>query len=217
MESKNNFIQIPENDNKYSAIIRNKVCIPTEYGDCCFCSFNNLSDNKEHFALVFGEIMPKSIPLVRIHSECITGDLFQSRRCDCGNQLTESIKRLQKEGGILLYLRQEGRGIGLYNKLEAYELQLKGFDTYEANQKLHFEDDLRSYVDAAQMLHALNVKKIRLITNNPEKVKQIAQNQISVVERVGTESYLKPENYKYLEAKVKKTGHFLNNFIEARS
>ena len=196
-------IQLPQ------ANLRNRVCIPTEYGDCCFCSFNKLIDNKEHLALVFNNADKTEIPEVRIHSECMTGDLFQSKRCDYGDQLQEVLSRFHEHGGILLYLRQEGRGIGLYNKLDAYSLQLKGLDTYEANRCLNFLADMRSYEVAVQMLHALNVSKIRLITNNPEKVKQVEALGIDVVERIKTGSYIKPENHAYLRAKVNKTGHWL--------
>jgi len=191
------------------ASLRNRVCIPTEHGDCCFCSFNQLIDNKEHLALVFNNADKAQTPEVRIHSECMTGDLFHSRRCDCGDQLQEALSHFSEHGGILLYLRQEGRGIGLYNKLDAYSLQLQGLDTYEANQCLNFSSDMRSYEVAVQMLGALNVSKIRLRTNNPEKVKQLESLGIEIIARVETESYVKPENQAYLQAKVNKTGHWL--------
>lgn len=198
----------------FKTTLRNKVCIPTEYGDCHFCSFEGLSDSGEHFALWF-EGESGRTPIVRIHSECITGDLFHSKRCDCGDQLQESLQRLRQEGGILIYLRQEGRGIGLYNKLDAYSLQLQGLDTYEANQSLNFSADLRSYQVAAQMLQALSVSKVRLLTNNPDKVKQLSEFGIQVEERISTGTYIKPENRAYLMAKVAKTDHRLKDLQRA--
>lgn len=192
-----------------AASLRNSVCVPTDFGECCFCTFNNLIDQNEHFALLFHLEKINVAPLVRIHSECITGDLFHSKRCDCGDQLQESLRRLNKEGGVLLYLRQEGRGIGLYNKLDAYSLQLQGLDTYEANHHLNFSDDHRSYDVAAQMLTALGINRIRIITNNPKKIEELTVNGIEVLERIGTECYLKPENKAYITAKKQKTGHYL--------
>ncbi|MEC8624569.1 MAG: GTP cyclohydrolase II [Bdellovibrionota bacterium] len=189
--------------------IRNKSKIPTENGDSYFYSFRGLSDGKEHLAIEYGEI-GNSVPLVRLHSECMTGDVFGSNKCDCGEQLNESIKIFSKEGGLLLYLRQEGRGIGLYNKLDAYFLQEKGFDTVEANQLLEFEDDLRDYKAAAQMLQAMGVTQIKLVTNNPEKVAQLESYGITVVERIPTGLFLKKENAHYLKTKKSKSGHLLN-------
>lgn len=200
-----------------SATLRNRVCVPVDQGNACFCTFNGLLDDKEHFALVFNAADEMDVPLVRMHSECITGDLFHSKRCDCGDQLQESLSAFEEKGGVLLYLRQEGRGIGLYNKLDAYSLQLQGLDTYEANEQLHLADDLRTYDVAAQMLKAMNITRIRLMTNNPEKVKQLRVAGVEVVERIGTGSYVKPENYSYLSAKVKKTGHYLSGFQGALS
>lgn len=165
-------------------------------------SFEQLNLESEHFALIFKCADKKtSTPLVRIHSECITGDVFHSSRCDCGEQLNESIETMGEQGGILLYLRQEGRGIGLYNKLDAYQLQAEGMNTYEANNHLGFADDLRSFEDAANMLKALDVNKIRLITNNPKKIKEIQEYGIELEEVLGTKSYLKEDNKEYLNAK----------------
>lgn len=192
-----------------SVEIRNKSHIPTEHGDSVFYTFRGLSDGKEHLAIKYGEIN-NDVPLVRLHSECMTGDVFSSSKCDCGEQLKESIKIFSNDGGLLLYLRQEGRGIGLYNKLDAYFLQEKGFDTVEANQLLQFEDDLRDYEVAAQMLIALNIKKIRLVTNNPKKVEQLESFGITVQERIPTGLFLKKQNIDYLKTKKNKSGHLLN-------
>jgi len=137
-----------------------------------FFSFDGLEAPEEHVAIVIGSLEQKS-PLVRIHSECLTGDIFGSHRCDCGAQLNEALERMTEEGGVLLYLRQEGRGIGLYAKLAAYRLQDGGLDTFEANRQLSFPDDGRDFTAAAQMLTALGVKRCRLMTNNPEKVEAL--------------------------------------------
>ena len=196
-------------EKKSRASVRQKVEIPLGDKTATFCSFNDLADDKEHIALVFkgSNPSPSSIPLVRMHSECLTGDVFCSSRCDCGNQLNEAIDKLSIEGGILLYLRQEGRGIGLYNKLDAYALQLKGLDTYEANKALGFTDDLRNYKVAAQMLMALDVRAIRLLSNNPNKRKQLEDHGIHISSMRSTGVFVKEENKGYLKAKVDKTGH----------
>ncbi|MDC0612356.1 GTP cyclohydrolase II, partial [Vibrio sp.] len=144
----------------------------------------------------------QSVPLVRMHSECLTGDVFHSSRCDCGEQLEETINKMGKEGGIILYLRQEGRGIGLYNKIDAYKLQSEGLDTYEANNRLGFADDLRDFYEAAQMLDALGINHIRLITNNPKKVKELKEFGIEIDEVVNTAAHIKHGNENYLKAKV---------------
>lgn len=162
-------------------------------------TFAALSDGREHVACVFGE--PGSAPLVRMHSECLTGDVFGSSRCDCGPQLDEAVDRLGR-GGVLLYLRQEGRGIGLYNKLDAYLLQDAGADTFEANRLLGRGEDERDYGVAAEMLGALGVRRIRLLTNNPDKVLQLRRCGVEVesVERTGL--HLTHDNGSYLQAKI---------------
>jgi GTP cyclohydrolase II len=185
--------------------VRGKVKIPVEGGEATFVSFRGLPDQKEHIALVFGEVGP--LPLVRIHSECLTGDVFLSGKCDCGEQLREATREMQNTGGILLYLRQEGRGIGLYNKLDAYQLQAKGHDTYEANRMLGFKEDHRNYQSAALMLEALGSRRIRLLSNNPDKKKQLEAYGISVSEAVSTGAYVKDSNASYLAAKVTQTQH----------
>lgn len=166
-------------------------------------SFEGLETEKEHVAIVFNQAdKTQKTPLVRIHSECLTGDVFHSSRCDCGEQLEESINKMAISGGIILYLRQEGRGIGLYNKLDAYELQSKGMNTYEANNHLGFGDDLRDFKEAAQMLGALNITTIKLVTNNPKKIKDIQDYGITLDEVVHTHAHIKKGNENYLQSKV---------------
>ncbi|RQW63470.1 GTP cyclohydrolase II [Vibrio viridaestus] len=171
--------------------------------DAEILSFQGLKTDKEHVAIIFKSAdKTQSVPLVRMHSECLTGDVFHSSRCDCGEQLEETINKMGKEGGIILYLRQEGRGIGLYNKIDAYKLQSEGLDTYEANNRLGFADDLRDFYEAAQMLDALGINHIRLITNNPKKVKELKEFGIEIDEVVNTAAHIKHGNENYLKAKV---------------
>lgn len=172
-------------------------------------SFNGLSDNEEHIALIFKGADKQVSPLVRMHSECLTGDVFNSSRCDCGDQLNETINQMSLNGGVLLYLRQEGRGIGLYNKLDAYELQSQGMNTYEANKHLGFAEDERDFTSAEEMLVALGVSHLRLITNNPKKIKSLQLSSIEVDEIVNTGVYEKPDNKAYLSAKKSQGGHAL--------
>ena len=190
-----------------TASVRQSVRVPIENLEADFITFKGLVDGQEHIALGLGNWKYTDKPLVRIHSECLTGDVFGSGKCDCGEQLKESIQEIHKKGGLVLYLRQEGRGIGLYNKLDAYALQAKGLDTYEANQKLGLKDDLRDYTVAAQMLRALGISKVKLLSNNPDKVGQLRKHGINVVEEISTGVFVKPSNRKYLEAKVLKTHH----------
>lgn len=173
-----------------------------------FITFSGLTDNKEHFAIRLGQPSSSRV-LVRVHSECITGDLFGSARCDCGAQLTEAIERLTREGGYLLYLRQEGRGIGLYKKLDAYLLQDQGLDTFEANLALRLPEDARSYRAAAEMLHALSLSSVRLLTNNRDKTQSLLNEGVDVCEQVATGVHSTPQNLRYLQAKVSKHGHTL--------
>ena len=174
-----------------------------------FVTFDNLRDGREHFALQFGRPAGDA-PFVRLHSECITGDVFGSTRCDCGPQLREAMRRLHDEGGYLLYLRQEGRGIGLFAKLDAYRLQEQGLDTYEANRRLGFRDDLRDYEVAADILRALEIDRITLLSNNPEKRRQLESGGIAVDGQVPTGIFAGPDNRRYLEAKVRHTGHLID-------
>lgn len=172
-------------------------------------SFNGLSDGKEHVALRFGN-KNADAPLVRVHSECLTGDAFGSARCDCGPQLDEALRRLDEEGGYLLYLRQEGRGIGLYAKLDAYRLQEQGYDTYAANRALGHGDDERDYTVAAEMLRAMDVSRITLLTNNPDKKAQLEALGIDVMDVRPTGVYQGNHNQRYLEAKVRHTRHTID-------
>lgn len=193
--------------------VKRRVVIPVRAGDVMaeFISFNGDESGKEHIAISFeGISTPKNdVPLVRLHSECLTGDVFGSGRCDCGEQLDEAIDRINEEGGYILYLRQEGRGIGLYAKLEAYALQDQGYDTYEANEMLHLPDDGRDFSIAARMLQALNVNKVRLLTNNPDKAEQLTLNHIEVSELVPTAVHVNQHNRQYLEAKARRKQHTL--------
>ncbi|BAW03963.1 GTP cyclohydrolase II [Nocardia seriolae] len=168
-------------------------------------TFDGLADGREHVALVLGE--PGATPLVRLHSECLTGDVFGSARCDCGPQLREAVERIAGVGGILLYLRQEGRDIGLYNKLDAYALQDAGLDTYQANTELGFDEDARDYSAAAQMLTALGVGEFDLLTNNPDKVRQLRALGMTVRDTLPTGVHANPANLRYLRAKADHTGH----------
>ncbi len=172
-----------------------------------FFSFHNLEDKKEHIAVGLGDWQTCQTPLVRIHSECMTGDVFGSSKCDCGNQLQEAIEEISKEGGFILYLRQEGRGIGLYNKIDAYCLQNQGMDTFEANKNLGFPDDMRSFKVAAEMILALGHNKVKLMSNNPIKRKQLTENGVQVVEAIKTSVFCNPYNYDYLQAKINTTQH----------
>jgi len=185
-----------------------EVNLPTDYGQFKLFLYESLVDNSQHLALVKGEIGPDPV-LVRVHSECLTGDIFSSRRCDCGRQLQESIKMISSCGGILLYMRQEGRGIGLKAKIEAYSLQEQGLDTVEANHALGFSSDLRDYGVGAQILVNLGVKKIRLLTNNPKKIVGLQGYGLEIVERLPIKSMSHTENETYLKTKKEKLDHIL--------
>ncbi|SEG34750.1 GTP cyclohydrolase II [Actinacidiphila yanglinensis] len=197
-----------------AAGVRTKVRVPLRFSDgwgttADVYTFTGLVDGKEHLALGLGDYCNAGVPMVRPHSECMTGDVFGSERCDCGPQLRESVERIAATGGYLLYLRQEGRGIGLYAKLDAYALQDDGLDTYEANLALGRGEDERDYTAAAQMLAALDVGSVRLLSNNPDKERQLGALGVEVVERVPTAAHVSASNVRYLRAKVEHTGHTL--------
>jgi len=185
--------------------------LPTRSGRFRIVAFWNNRDAKEHVALVHGDVVGASSVPVRLHSECLTGDVMGSLRCDCRDQLVEGLAALRRhERGVLLYLRQEGRGIGLVNKIRAYALQEQGLDTVEANLALGFRDDERDYAVAAHMLHSLEVRSVRLITNNPDKVRQLTQHRIPVVDRIPHVIAPNEFNRFYLETKAQRSGHYLD-------
>jgi 3,4-dihydroxy 2-butanone 4-phosphate synthase/GTP cyclohydrolase II len=187
-----------------------ETVLPTPFGEWKAMAFVNDIDDYEHLALVKGEIDPEKDVMVRVHSGCLTGDVFASYRCDCGEQLETAMSMIQKEGlGVILYLQQEGRGIGLANKLKAYALQDQGFDTVEANEELGFAADLRDYGVGAQILVAIGVKKMRLLTNNPKKIIGLEGYGLQVTGRVPIECVPRPENIRYLSTKCHKLGHLL--------
>ncbi|MNW54316.1 Riboflavin biosynthesis protein RibBA [compost metagenome] len=187
-----------------------EVRMPTDYGEFRAIAYTNDVDTKEHVALVKGDIDGEEPVLVRVHSECLTGDVFHSHRCDCGPQFEAALRQIEEAGsGILLYMRQEGRGIGLINKLKAYKLQEQGLDTVDANLKLGFPADLRDYGIGAQILKDLGVRQIRLMTNNPKKIKGLEGYGLEVVERVPIQMKENEDNTKYLHTKQAKLGHLL--------
>jgi len=190
--------------------------LPSQYGEFKLYLYRTQTDSKDHIALVKGDISPEKPTLVRVHSECLTGDVFGSLRCDCNAQLVASMKRIEAEGrGVVLYMRQEGRGIGLLNKLKAYNLQDEGFDTVEANEELGFRADLRDYGIGAQILHDLGVGKMRLLTNNPKKIIGLTGYGLEVVERVPLEIHPNRHNERYLTTKRDKLGHLI--LIDAKN
>ena len=206
------------------ATIRTQLVVPLEFADgfatrARVFSFRRLVDGQEHLALGLGDRVGARVsrddrpPLVRLHSECLTGDVFGSQRCDCGPQLRESVERITEAGGYLLYLRQEGRGIGLYRKLDAYLLQDDGLDTYEANLALGCEADARDYSAAAQMLRALGESRVALLSNNPDKAAQLDRLGVTVADRVPTGVHLSPSNARYLAAKASVGDHSLDGVL----
>jgi len=203
-----------------AATVRTHLAVPLRFADgyattARVFTFDGLADGREHLALGLGDraaaFTPNgrrhAPPLVRPHSECLTGDVFGSERCDCGAQMSHAVKRIAGVGGFLLYLRQEGRGIGLYAKLDAYALQDAGMDTYEANRALGYGDDERDYTVAAQMLHALGLSRVAVLTNNSDKVAQLSRLGVTVTEQVPTGVHLSEANARYLEAKARHGKH----------
>jgi len=186
--------------------------LPTRFGAFDVVAFSNNRDRHEHAALVRGALQGAESVLVRLHSECLTGDAFGSLKCDCRDQLEHALKVIgQEEAGVVLYLRQEGRSIGLVNKIRAYALQDEGLDTVDANLALGLPDDARDYEVAAQMLQQLGVRSVRLMTNNPDKVRQLEKHGIEVVERVAHQLPANGHNVKYLQTKAARSGHLLDD------
>jgi len=204
------------------AAVRTQVVVPLRFADgyateARISTFTGLVDGREHLAIGLGnrsgapgaDADPAAVPLVRVHSECLTGDVLGSQRCDCGAQLREAVERIAEAGGYLLYLRQEGRGIGLYAKIDAYALQDSGLDTYDANLAIGHAADERDYAAAAQMLYALGSPAVRLLTNNPDKARQLTRYGVAVLERISTRVHLSPANARYLAAKARRGAHAL--------
>ncbi len=204
----------PSNDGHVCVKIKAVATLPSRFGDFEIVAFSNDQDNKEHIALVKGDVSGKVDVPMRLHSECLTGDAIGSLRCDCRDQLEESLKAIGKmKYGIVLYLRQEGRGIGLINKLKAYQLQDVGYDTVEANKILGFQDDERDYDIAAHMLQSLEIKSIKLMTNNPKKINDLKEHGVKITGRLPLEIKPNKFNKKYLETKKEKSGHLLSKEV----
>jgi 3,4-dihydroxy 2-butanone 4-phosphate synthase/GTP cyclohydrolase II len=187
-----------------------EVVLPTKFGDFKMAAFSDEIEKKEYIAVFKGDLQGKEEVLVRLHSECLTGDVFGSKRCDCGEQLQKSLESINEKGeGLLIYLRQEGRGIGIYNKLKAYNLQDQGHDTVEANHLLGFKDDLRDFAVAAQIIKDFGIKSINILTNNPKKIESLEKYGVDVKKRIDSETEPTTENKKYLETKRDKMGHYI--------
>jgi GTP cyclohydrolase II len=197
------------NQDEFQRVVSTRL--PTRYGDFQLHLYSNSSDKKEHLALVMGKHSPSEQVLVRVHSECLTGDVLGSIRCDCGEQLAQSMEMISKAGkGVLLYLRQEGRGIGLRDKLRAYNLQDEGMDTVDANLALGHQADARDYAVAALILKNLGFSRISLLTNNPNKIEELQRLGIEVVKRIPLQGEVNPENARYLLTKASRMNHLLD-------
>ncbi len=188
-----------------------KTILPTKYGEFDMYAYTSEFKDFPHIVLVSKSWDSKTEPIVRIHSECMTGDLFASNRCDCGEQLNFSMKHISQKGGIILYLRQEGRGIGIVNKMKAYNLQDQGYDTVEANLKLGFHQDARDYSIVVEILKDLEVNSLKLMTNNPLKIKALIENGIKVTDRVPIQIEAHDGNRDYLQTKKNQMGHLLED------
>lgn len=202
----------PQGDDDAALIVEHFATanLPTAYGDFKIVAFKNNRDGKDHVAIIKGEISGQEGVLCRVHSECLTGDVFGSLKCDCGPQLEAALEQLEEQGqGIILYMRQEGRGIGLANKIKAYSLQDQGMDTVEANLHLGFDDDMRDYAIAARMLQYLGPESIILMTNNPRKLDGLRKAGIPIDERIPLKITPNTHNKRYLETKKNKSGHLL--------
>jgi GTP cyclohydrolase II len=208
-----------DQDHECPGVGENRICVrivaiadlPSRFGRFQIVGFWNNRDGKEHVAMALGDVVGGAEVPVRLHSECLTGDVMGSLRCDCRDQLTGGLEAIQREGrGVLLYLRQEGRGIGLINKIRAYALQEQGLDTVEANLALGFRDDERDYAVAAHMLHSLRLRSLKLITNNPEKIRQLTQHRLEVAGRIPHVIPPNQFNRFYLETKARRSGHFID-------
>lgn len=194
-------------------IVKRSVCarIPTQEGEFQLCLYENNQDDKEHLALVIGDVAGKTDVLVRMHSECFTGDVLGSRRCDCGEQLHSAMHTIAQAGqGVIIYLRQEGRGIGLLDKLRAYNLQDQGFDTVDANLLLGHQADERDYTVAARIMEDLGIRSVQLLTNNPAKIEHLRQLGVKISERIQMNPTIYADNASYLQTKVQRMNHLLN-------
>jgi GTP cyclohydrolase II len=189
--------------------------LPTPWGEFSLHGFEEMETGKEHVALTLGDVSTGQPILARVHSECLTGDSLFSLRCDCGSQLRSALQKIAQEGvGVVLYLRQEGRGIGLLNKIWAYQLQDQGADTVEANEQLGFDADLRDYTVCKEMLAHLQIRKLRLMTNNPVKVKALTKLGLEITERIPIRTGINAHNVKYLATKAEKFGHIMHDEVD---
>ncbi|MBN3860070.1 GTP cyclohydrolase II [Neisseriaceae bacterium PsAf] len=201
------------NHSSQSLLKREATCsLPTEWGKFTMVGYTELANNKDHVALYMGDITTPEPVLLRVHSECLTGDAFFSQKCDCGPQLEAAFKMIQAEGrGVIIYLRQEGRGIGLINKIKAYHLQDQGLDTVEANLALHLPIDARNFQLAKDILDDLNINEVKLMTNNPNKIDTLKDSGINVVERIPVIIETNPNNEKYIQTKKNKLHHLFDD------